>query len=80
MMVCDGPDPPENNPHELNGPPRHDLPLNGQLNEDSDDEHDYFGYEPLPQAPETLHSDLENEDNVEVVLLIVHTFIPFFIL
>lgn len=65
-MVCDGPDPPENNPHELTPPPRHDLMMNGNLAEDSDDEHEYFGYEPLPQGPEGIHSDHDSDEDVQV--------------
>ncbi|KAI8422385.1 hypothetical protein MSG28_006245 [Choristoneura fumiferana] len=62
-MVCDGPDPPDNSPHELTPPPRHDLMMNGNQAEESDDENEYFGYEPLPQGPEAVHSDDESDDD-----------------
>lgn len=63
-MVCDGPDPPENNPNELIPPPRHELLMNGNLDEASDDEqNEHFGYEPLPQGLEVIHSDHENSDD-----------------
>ncbi|XP_028034308.1 male-enhanced antigen 1 [Bombyx mandarina] len=62
-MVCDGPDPPENNPHELSPPPRHDLLMNGPQVEDSDDENEYVGYEPLPQGPEISYSDQDLEED-----------------
>lgn len=64
-MVCDGPDPPENNANDLIPPPRHDLLMNGNLDEGSDDEqNEHFGYEPLPQGPDAIHSDhdLSDED------------------
>ncbi|KAG6453095.1 male-enhanced antigen 1 [Manduca sexta] len=63
-MVCDGPDPPENNPHELNPPPRHELIMNGQQADESDEENEYFGYEPLAQGPEITHSDRESDEDV----------------
>lgn len=68
-MVCDGPDPPDNTPHELNSPPRHDLMMQGAQAEDSDEEqNEVFDYQPLPQGPEAVHSDHENSDNdTEVV-------------
>lgn len=60
-MVCDGPDPPENNINDLILPPRHELMINN--NDDSDDErHEHFGYEPLPQGPDATQSDHENSD------------------
>lgn len=61
-MVCDGPDPPDNSPHELTPPPRHDLLMNGNQAEESDEENEYFGYEPLPQGPEAVHSDNDSDD------------------
>lgn len=64
-MVCDGPDPPENNPHELNPPPRYELMMNGNPPEESDDENEYFGYEPLPQGPDHNLTD-HDSDNDEV--------------
>ncbi|XP_068632823.1 male-enhanced antigen 1 [Battus philenor] len=64
-MVCDGPDPPENSPNSLTPPPRHNL-LNGNHNEESDDEIEYFGYQPLPQGPNGSVMDLnESDDDVE---------------
>lgn len=63
-MVCDGPDPPEYNPQELTPPPRHEL-MNGN-GEDSDDENEHIGYEPLPQGPEAVHSDHESDNDAEV--------------
>lgn len=63
-MVCDGPDPPEYSPEELNPPPRHEL-MNGN-GEDSYEEHEHIGYEPLPQGPEAVHSDHESDDDSEV--------------
>lgn len=73
-MVCDGPDPPENNPHELSPPPRHDLLMNGPQLEDSDDENEYVGYEPLPQGPEISYSDqdLEEDDQVAIANSLTH--------
>ncbi|XP_026752306.1 male-enhanced antigen 1 [Galleria mellonella] len=64
-MVCEGPDPPDNSPHDITPPPRHDLMMNG-IHEDSDDEqNEYFGYEPLPQGPDTMHSDHESDEETE---------------
>lgn len=63
-MVCHGPDPPENNPYELTPPPRHDLMV-GTI-EDSDDDNEHIGYEPLPQGPEAVLSDHDSEDETEV--------------
>lgn len=65
-MVCDGPDPPENNPHELVPPPRNELIMNGNQGDDSDEEHEYYGYEPLAQGPELALSDHESDDDTEV--------------
>lgn len=66
-MVCDGPDPIENNPEDINPPPRHDLIMNGNSTEDSDDnENDYFGYEPLAQGPETAQIDNDTDDETVV--------------
>lgn len=63
-MVCDGPDPPDNTPHELNSPPRHELLMQGAQAEDSDEEqNEVFDYQPLPQGPEAAHSDHEHSDN-----------------
>ncbi|KAH9635574.1 hypothetical protein HF086_003188 [Spodoptera exigua] len=64
-MVCDGPDPPENNPHEIVPPPRNELIMNGNHGDDSDDEHEYFGYEPLAQGPELAVSDHDSDDDPE---------------
>ncbi|KAM3964171.1 uncharacterized protein ACR2FA_001652 [Aphomia sociella] len=65
-MVCEGPDPPDNNPHDLTPPPRHELMINVNHTEDSDDEQtEYFGYEPLPQGPETVHSDHDSDEDPE---------------
>ncbi|XP_072938729.1 uncharacterized protein [Epargyreus clarus] len=62
-MVCDGPDPPENTPHNLSPPPRH-LLTNGNHHEDSDEEqNEHFGYEPLPQGPEAVFSDRDSSDD-----------------
>ncbi|XP_013183118.1 male-enhanced antigen 1 [Amyelois transitella] len=61
-MVCDGPDPPENNPQELTPPPRHELMMTGTMPEDSDDENEYFGYLPLSQAPENAMTDHDSDD------------------
>lgn len=68
-MVCDGPDPPENNPHELVPPPRNELIMNGNQGDDSDEDHEYFGYEPLAQGPELAVSDHDSEDDTEVTIL-----------
>lgn len=65
-MVCDGPDPPENNPHEIVPPPRNELIMNGNQGDDSDEEHEYFGYEPLAQGPELAVSDHDSDDDPEV--------------
>ncbi|CAD0199756.1 unnamed protein product [Chrysodeixis includens] len=64
-MVCDGPDPPENNPHELVPPPRNELIMNGNQGDDSDEDHEHFGYEPLAQGPELAVSDHDSEDDSE---------------
>lgn len=64
-MVCDGPDPPDDSPQNLIPPPRHDLIANGN-HEDSDEENnEYFGYEPLPQGPESVLSDHDSGDEAE---------------
>lgn len=73
-MVCDGPDPPENNPQDLVPPPRNELFLNGNGDE-SDEEHEYFGYEPLAQGPEVAHSDHESDDDTEVIDHILFTYV-----
>ncbi|XP_059046566.1 male-enhanced antigen 1 [Achroia grisella] len=65
-MVCDGPDPPDNNPHDLTPPRRQDLMMVTNHTEDSDEEqNEYFGYEPLPQGPETVHSDHDSDEETE---------------
>ena len=67
-MVCDGPDPPDDSPQNLIPPPRHDLIANGN-HEDSDEENnEYFGYEPLPQGPESVLSDHDSGDEAEVYI------------
>ncbi|XP_075974934.1 uncharacterized protein LOC142975763 [Anticarsia gemmatalis] len=64
-MVCDGPDPPDSNPQELVPPPRSELIMNGN-GDDSDEDHEYFGYEPLAQGPEVAaHSDHDSDDDME---------------
>ncbi|KAJ2942616.1 hypothetical protein O0L34_g2082 [Tuta absoluta] len=66
-MVCHGPDPPDNSPHELSSPSRPDLLMNGpQAGEESDEElNEHFGYEPLAQGPEALQSDHDSDDDME---------------
>ncbi|CAG9785515.1 unnamed protein product [Diatraea saccharalis] len=60
-MVCDGPDPPENNSDDLIPPPRHEFLING---DDSDEErHEGFGYQPLPQGPDATQSDHDSSDD-----------------
>ncbi|XP_041987188.1 male-enhanced antigen 1 [Aricia agestis] len=63
-MVCDGPDPPDNSPHDINPPSRHELMVNGHQEDSDDEQNDHFGYEPLPQGPESAPAEvLSEEDN-----------------
>lgn len=63
-MVCHGPDPPENNPQELVPPPRGEL-IAGGNGDESDEERDYYGYQPLAQGPDVGHSDHDTDDDAE---------------
>ncbi|KAL4706570.1 hypothetical protein ACJJTC_015768 [Scirpophaga incertulas] len=67
-MVCHGPDPPEYEQNDLVSPSRYGMMIINGNGEDSDDERqDYFGYEPLPQGPDAVHTDQEiSDDDPEV--------------
>ncbi|XP_023935378.1 male-enhanced antigen 1 [Bicyclus anynana] len=64
-MVCDGPDPPDDSPQNLIPPPRSELMANGN-HDDSDEEHEHFGYEPLAQGPEAVFTDHESDEDADV--------------
>ncbi|VVC89963.1 unnamed protein product [Leptidea sinapis] len=55
-MVCEGPEPTENSPRDITPPPKYDLATNGNQDDSDDDQNEHFGYEPLPQGPETIVS------------------------
>ncbi|CAK1540438.1 unnamed protein product [Leptosia nina] len=63
-MVCQGPEPPDN-PENLTPPPRQELITNGHQEESDDEQNEYFGYEPLPQGPETMTTEQESDDETD---------------
>lgn len=71
-MVCDGPDPPEYSPQELSPPPRHEL-MNANGGDESDDENEHIGYEPLPQGPDAALSEHDSDEDEVRAVHIRHT-------
>ncbi|CAF4848443.1 unnamed protein product [Pieris macdunnoughi] len=65
-MVCQGPEPPDNSAQNLTLPPRHELVTNGHQEDSDDEQNEHFGYEPLPQGPEAVHSDHDSDDDCGV--------------